>query len=410
MTNLPKSQPLGRALLLLVLIGATISCLTFGIRSAFGLFALPVGEAHNFDREIFAFAVALQNLFWGLGQPISGIFVDKFGPARVLAISGLLYAIGVASMSYVSTPLGLNLGIGVLIGLGLSGCSFNTVLAAMSRIVPPHRRTWVIGVCTAAASSGQFVFAPLGQGFIANYGWMNAAMILATTMIAVPMLAMAFIGKGKGTQQSIGDERETSLNLTQAIKQAFQFKGYILLIIGFFVCGFQLAFITYHFPPYLADNGINPQIAGWAIGIIGLANIIGSYSSGILSAKFNKAYLLSIIYFLRAFITLIFLLLPLSIISIYTYAAAMGILWLSTVPPTSALVMSMFGTRYMATLYGFVFLNHQLGSFVGAWAGGYLFDRTGSYNAVWWGAIILSLLAAFLHFPIRETRAPQFAS
>lgn len=404
-----RAPSLTKALLLIVVMGAIISCVAFGVRSVYGFFTLPLSNYHQWDREIFAFAVALQNLFWGLGQPLAGVVVDKFGPARVIAIGGIIYALGVALMSYVTTPLGLHLTSGVMVGLGLSCCSFNTVLAAFSRIMPVDKRSWAIGVCTAAGSSGQFFFAPLGQAFISQYGWMTAALLLGSIMLTVPIMAGAFAGHGKAKPSQPNTEERT-LTLTHALKYAFAHKAYILLIIGFFVCGFQLAFITYHFPPYLQDAGISKNVAGWAIGLIGLANVVGAYSSGICAGKFNKAYLLSIIYGMRGLCTLIFLLVPLSVFSIYVYAVAMGLLWLSTVPPTSGLVLSMFGTRYMATLYGFVFLNHQLGSFVGAWMGGYLYDKTGNYDVVWWGAVILSFLAALLHFPIKETRSVHFAN
>jgi MFS family permease len=375
------------------------------VRSSFGLFTAPVSEAQGWGREVFALAIAIQNLLWGLGQPFAGALADRFGSARVLAAGGILYAAGVALMAVASTPLQFNLTAGVLIGLGLAGGSFTIVMAALARRVPPERRSWAMGTATAAGSLGQFLMAPLGQAFILAYGWQTALLLLACGVAVVPALATAMAG-GHGGSVGAG---EVDLGLKETLARAFGHRSYQLLIAGFFVCGFHVAFITVHLPPYLSDLGLPPWLGGWSIAIIGLANVVGSYSAGVIGGRYSKRWLLATIYGLRSLVIALFVLLPPTTTSVILFAVAIGLLWLSTVPPTSGLVAVMFGTRYMATLFGLVFFSHQVGSFLGIWLGGLAYERYGSYDAVWWIGVVLGVFAALVHVPIAERPAPRFA-
>ena len=383
--------------------GCLIALITYGVRTSFGLFTEPLSLARGWDREVFALAIAIQNLLWGIGQPIAGGLADRFGVRRVLAGGAVLYAAGTALMATSTTPGSLYLTGGVLIGLGLSGASFTIVLAAFARLVPPERRTSAMGLATACGSLGQFLFAPLGQSFIAAYGWSTALLLLSTTLIAVPLLATVL--KGAGAAAPAGDD----LPLRAALRQAFGHGSYVLLAAGFFVCGFHVAFIATHLPAYLTDLGISASLAAWALGLVGLFNIVGSYGAGLLGDRYSKRLLLCGIYLARAGVIALFLVIPLSPATVVLFAAAMGVLWLSTVPLTSGLVAVMFGTQHMGTLFGFVFLSHQVGAFVGVWLGGAVFAATGGYDIVWWLSIGLGLLAAALHWPIAERAAPRLA-
>ena len=385
--------------------GCLIALLTFGIRSSFGLFTIPISDAHGWGREVFALAIAVQNLLWGARQPFAGALADRFGSARVLALGGLLYAAGVALMAVAATPLQMNLTAGVLIGLGLAGGSFTIVMAALARRVPPERRSWAMGVATAAGSLGQFLMAPLGQAFILAYGWQTALLLLAIGAAVVPLLATAMASSPAGLTSA----GEVDLGLKETLARAFGHRSYLLLVAGFFVCGFHVAFITVHLPPYLMDVGADPRLAAWSIALIGLCNIVGSYGSGVLGGRHSKRWLLASIYFLRSVVIALFVLLPVTTVGVLLFAAAIGLLWLSTVPPTSGLVAVMFGTRYMATLFGVVFFSHQVGSFLGIWLGGLFFELYGSYDAVWWMSVALGLFAALIHLPIAERPAPRFA-
>jgi predicted MFS family arabinose efflux permease len=411
MTSTPSARPLARRFALplwgVVLAGCLIALLTFGLRSAFGLFTEPVSTAYGWDREIFALAMAIQNLAWGVAQPLGGALADRFGPARVLIGGGLLYAAGLALMAFSTTPGTLHLSGGVLVGIGMGGASFITVVSALGRIAPPEHRSWAIGLATAAGSLGQFLVVPLGQAFISAYGWQLAALWLAGLAALTPLLAAAFIGKGKGNPAA---PEEPELGFVETLRDAFRHPSYLWLIAGFFVCGFQLAFITIHMPPYLADRGVSPTLGAWALGVIGLFNIFGAYIAGLWGARHSKKLLLSGIYLGRAVAITLFLVLPPSPVTLLVFAAAMGLLWLSTVPPTSGLVAVMFGTRYMATLFGIVFFSHQAGSFLGVWLGGVLYDATGSYDMVWWLSVALAVGSALAHLPIAERPAPRFAS
>jgi MFS family permease len=350
--------------------------------------------------------MAIQNLGWGIGQPLGGALADRFGPARVLAGGGFLYALGLALMAFSTTPGALHLSAGVLVGVGMGGASYITVLAALGKMVPPEQRSWALGLATAAGSLGQFLLVPLGQAFITTYGWQVTALLLAGSAASVPLLASAFAGARPAPAMDV----EPEIGFAATLRAAFGHTSYLLLLTGFFVCGFQLAFVTIHMPPYLADRGMDASLAAWAIALIGLFNIVGAYVAGLLGMRHSNKMLLCGIYVGRAATTALFLTLPMTPTSVLLFAAAMGLLWLSAVPPTSGLVALMFGTRYMATLFGIVFLNHQLGSFVGVWLGGWLYERTGSYDVVWWLSVLLSLAAALVHLPIREQPAPRFAT
>jgi predicted MFS family arabinose efflux permease len=390
---------------MVVLIGGSlIAVLTFGIRADFGLLMAPISSTLGWGREIFGFSLALQNLIWGISQPLAGAVADKFGSGRVLAAGGVLYAAGVALMAVSSTPGMMHLTAGVVVGIALGCASFSVVLAAIGRVVPEEKRSIALGIGTAAGSFGQFVMVPLGQGFIDAYGWQTALLILAALAVLVVPLASTITGRGG---DAIAGPEQT---LRQAIRAASRHASYWYLLLGFFVCGFQIAFMSAHLPAYITDIGQPAKVGAWAISIVGLFNIFGAYFSGVLGGRYSKKYLLSGLYLARSAVVAVFLLLPPSTTSVLVFAAVMGILWLSTVPLTSGLVVQMFGLKYMATLFGFVFFSHQVGSFLGVWLGGYLYDTTGSYDVVWWGGAALGVGAAFLHWPIVEGPAPRLAN
>lgn len=391
-----------RTATLVIVAGCLIGVVTFGVRSTLGLFTDPLTSVRGWDREAFAFAIAIQNLMWGLGQPFAGAIADRFGAGRVLAVGGALYAAGTALMAVSTSPLTLALTGGVLIGLGLSGGSFMIVLAAFTRLVPEDRRSWSLGLATAAGSMGQFLFAPLGQAFISSYGAVTALVLLASTLAIVPVLALALTGRG-----DISAEPEVPVR--QAIRAAMRHPSYLLLTAGFFVCGFHIAFITTHLPPYLTDLGFSGGLAASAIALIGLFNVIGAYTAGVLGGHRSRKYLLSGIYFSRAVAFALFLVVPTTPAVVIVFAVMIGLLWLSTVPLTSGLVALMFGTRNVGMLFGFVFLSHQIGAFVGVWLGGVVFDATGGYELMWWLCIALGLSAAIVHLPITERRAHVLA-
>lgn len=380
--------------------GCLIAIITFGPRSTMGFFVAPMTDANGWSREIFALAIALQNLFWGIAQPFVGMIADKYGTWKTLTAGALCYGLGLALMSVVTDPLALQLTAGVLVGFGIAGSAFFLVLAAFARIVPEKHRSAVFGLGTAAGSAGQFIFAPIGQGFVAAYGFHFTLLFLAACVLLVPLLAIPLRGKPVA-KLAVG---EVDQSVRQALAQAFNHPSFWLLTVGFFVCGFHVAFITVHMPPYIVDLGLDPKWGGYSIAMIGFFNIIGAIASGFLSARVPKRHVLSLIYFARAVIITLFLLAPVSAYSIIAFSGAMGLLWLSTIPPTQGLVAAMFGTRYMAMLFGVVFFSHQLGSFTGIWLGGRIYDLTGSYDGIWYIGIALGLIAALLYWPIREER------
>jgi MFS family permease len=388
--------------------GCLVAITNFGVRSSFGQFTVPISEANQWPREIFSLAVALQNLVWGIATPLAGALADKYGSARVLMSGAIFYCAGTLIMAFTSTPLVFHFGGGLLVGFGVALSSFGIVMAALGRIVPPEKRSWAFGLATASSSLGQFIFNPLAAGLISAYGWHQALIILAfSSLVIIPFAFPLMVQNTSGSTKVAG---ETDLTMRQAIAQAFGHRSYNLLVAGFFVCGFQIAFVTVHLPPYLAEHGISREMAGLAMGLIGLFNVIGAYSAGIIGGKREKRIPLSLIYLLRSIAVAAFILLPITPLTTIIFTSVLGLLWLSTVPLTMGLVTVMFGTRYMATLYGFAFLSHQIGSFLGVWLGGRIYDQFGSYDPVWWMGVALGLFAFLVHLPIREKRAETFAA
>ena len=388
-----------RTPLVIIVCGCAIGMLSFGPRSSFGFFIQPMSREFSWGRDVFGLALAVQNLLWGLGQPLAGAIADRFGALRVMCVGALLYAGGLLTMRYAATPLSLDLGAGVLIGFGLSGCSFNLVLSAFSKLLPPERRGVALGAGTAAGSFGQFLFAPFGVAMIGNFGWQTALMVFAGLMLLiVPLsLALATPPAAPGHVPAVGQQ-----SFRTALAEAFGHRSYVLLVLGFFTCGFQLAFITVHLPAYLVDRGIPAQTGGWVIAAIGLFNIIGSLSVGWLQNRMPKRYILSAIYLTRALSIIAFISFPVTTFSAIMFGAISGLTWLSTVPPTSALVAVMFGTRWFATLYGFAFVSHQVGGFLGVLLGGIVFEKFGSYTPIWWLSVLFGVLSALINLPIVE--------
>jgi MFS family permease len=384
--------------------GCAIALLSFGPRSSVGFFIKPIGQEFGWGRDVFSLAIAVQNLLWGLGQPLAGAIADRFGLLRVMIVGALLYAGGLMLMRYSATPLSLDLGAGVLVGFGLSGCSFNLVLSAFSKLLPPERRGLALGAGTAAGSFGQFVFAPFGVALIDNFGWQTALTVFAGLMLLIIPLSLA-IATPAAEPAKAGSADQQSFKT--ALAEAFGHRSYVLLVLGFFTCGFQLAFITVHLPPFLADRGISAQTGGWVIAAIGLFNMVGSLSVGWMQNFMPKRYILSAIYFTRALATVAFISFPTTPTSAILFGAISGLTWLSSVPPTSALVALMFGTRWFATLYGFAFVSHQVGGFLGVWLGGIVFERFGSYTPVWWLSILFGVLSALINLPIVEKPVPR---
>ena len=384
---------------LIILAGSLIAVMTFGPRSAMGFFQLPMLADRGWDRSTFGLAMAFQNLFWGISQPFFGALADKYGTGRVLVMSGVLYAAGLVMMANASAPIWLHMGGGVLIGLAIGAGSFSVILSAFARNVTPEQRSMAFGIGTAAGSAGMFLFAPLSQGFISAFGWSDSLVIIAVMMLVVPLLAFPLRGNAQSGTQSGNQYQQT---IAEALKEAFAHKSYMLLTTGFFVCGFQVAFITAHFPAYLGDIGIEASYAVIAMALIGFFNIIGSLGSGIIGQRYSKPIFLAWIYLARSALVTAFLLLPQTPTSVIVFATLMGLLWLSTVPPTNGLVAIMFGTRHLGLLGGLVFLSHQIGSFLGVWMGGYLYDHFGTYDQVWWLGVALGIFAAVVHWPIRE--------
>jgi MFS family permease len=384
--------------LMLIVCGCLIAALTFGPRSAMGFFQLPMLAEKGWDRTTFGLAMAFQNLAWGLGTPIFGALADKYGTWRVLALSGVMYSFGLLMMALSDSPTMLHIGGGMLVGLGVASGSFGIVLAAFARNVPAERRSFVFGLGTAAGSAGMFLFAPLSQGLISAYGWYDTLLIMSAMMLIIPVLAIPLRGNS-----STGSIQATFKQTAgEALKEALAHRSYLLLVSGFFVCGFQVAFITAHFPAYISDIGIEASYAVIALALIGFFNIIGSLAAGYIGQKYSKPIFLAWIYIARSIVVTAFLLLPQTPGSVIVFAIVMGLLWLSTVPPTNSLVAIMFGTAHLGMLGGVVFFSHQIGSFLGVWLGGYLYDLFGTYDPVWWMGVLLGLFAAAVHWPIQE--------
>jgi len=394
-----------RAPAVIVVCGCLMAILGFGPRSVFGFFLQPMTQELGWGRDVFSLAVAIQNLLWGAALPFVGAIADRYGSFRVLAVGSVVYAGGLAMMAHATTPGSLYLSAGVLVGFGLAGASFTLVLAAFGKLLPEQMRTFAFGAGTAAGSFGQFLFSPLAVALLNNIGWHQTLLVFA--MLVLLVLPLAFAVATPAMDMSVGAVKKQSFR--EALSEAFGHQSYVLLVLGFFTCGFHIAFITVHLPPYLVDRGLDISWGGWVLAFIGLFNIIGAISAGLLGSRFPKRYLLSVIYFLRAVAFTAFVLAPMSPASAMIFGAVMGILWLSTVPLTSALVGLMFGTRFMATLFGFVFFSHQVGAFIGVWLGGYLYERTGSYDVVWWLGAALGIFAALVNLPIREQPVARLA-
>ncbi len=390
---------LGTGALIALICGATILSLAMGIRQTFGLFLTPMSIDLGTGREAFALAIAVQNLLWGVLQPFTGMVSDKWGPGRVILVGTVAYIAGLLTMASATSAWSLNLGGGILIGLAMSCCSFSVVLGAVGRLVAPEHRSMALGIVSAGGSFGQFIMAPIGQQLITAQGWDGALITLAVLAASMAPLALLL---GSRSASSRSQHAPVEQSLSQALGEAGRHPGYWYLTAGFFVCGFQVVFIAVHLPSYLTDIGLDASLGGAALALIGLFNVIGTWGAGALGGRYSKKYLLATFYAVRALVIAIFLILPKTELVVLLFAAAIGLLWLGTVPLTSGLVAQIFGVRYMSTLFGVVFLSHQLGSFLGVWLGGFVFDATGSYDAIWIGSIVLGLAAAALHVPIAD--------
>lgn len=385
---------------LLVLAGGVVMGLALGVRHVQGLFLLPVTMDRGWSRETFAVALAVQNLTWGIVQPFTGMIADRYGSAKVIVGGLLFYALGLAGMAHAATPAAFMWTAGVCIGIALSGTAFAAIYGALSRLVPPERRSWALGVAGAVGGLGQFTMVPAAQWLIGGWGWVSAVLAFAVAMMV--LLPLAFPLREPSDNARDAAAPDANLSLPAALREAFTRPGFWLLNLGFLACGFQLAFIGTHLPAYLMDKGLRASDAVAALAIIALTNVMGTYVCGVLGAHHRRKYLLAGIYLVRTAAIALFVLLPLSAWTVYAFAAVMGFVWLGTVPLTNGLISQVFGVRYITTLFGFVFFGHQLGSFLGVWLGGVVFEATGSYDLIWLGAMALGVLSAALHWPIDD--------
>lgn len=389
--------------------GASIVTLSMGIRHGFGLWLQPITQDMGWTRQTFALAMAIQNLSWGLFGIFGGMLADRLGAFRVLIGGAALYAMGLAGMALSPTPLLFALTTGVLIGAAQAGTTYAIIYGVLGRQIPAEKRSWAMGVAAAAGSFGQFLMVPLEGQLILRLGWQEALLVLSAMVLLIVPLAFGL--REPGFHGSAPIKRTQSVG--EAVAEALRYRSFLLLTAGYFVCGFQVVFIGVHMPSYLRDQGLTPQVASYALALIGLFNVFGTYIAGSLGQRMPKRHILAFIYFARAVAITIFLLVPLSPLSVYVFSAVMGALWLSTVPPTNATVAQIFGVQHLSMLSGFVFFSHQVGSFLGVWLGGYLYDRTGSYDIVWYLAIALGIFAGLVNLPVREGAivrpAPQAA-
>ncbi|WP_370630226.1 MFS transporter [Xenophilus sp. Marseille-Q4582] len=377
--------------------GALVVTLSMGIRHGFGLWLQPITQAQGWTRETFSFAIAIQNLSWGIFGVFAGMLADRLGAFRVLLIGAACYALGLAGMAMSPTPLLFTLTAGVLIGAAQAGTTYAVVYGVIGRQLPADKRSWAMGVTAAAGSFGQFFMVPVEGQLILHMGWQTALLVLA--VMALVIVPLAF-GLREPAHTTGAVRREQTIG--QAVAEAFRYPSFRLLMAGYFVCGFQVVFIGVHMPSYLKDKGLSPEVASYALALIGLFNVVGTYIAGTLGQRIAKRKILAFIYLGRAVAITAFLIAPLSPLSVYLFAAVIGALWLSTVPPTNAVIAQIFGVAHLSMLGGFVFLSHQVGSFLGVWLGGFLYDRTGSYDIVWYIAIALGVFAALVNLPVKE--------
>jgi MFS family permease len=378
--------------------GAAIVTLSMGIRHGFGLWLQPITQAQGWTRETFAFALAVQNLSWGVFGIFAGMAADRFGAFRVVAGGAVLYGLGLAGMALSPTGFLFTLTTGVLIGAAQAGTTYAVIYGVIGRNISADKRSWAMGVAAAAGSFGQFLMVPVEGFLISALGWQAALLALSGAVLLMIPLALGL--RESALAGSHAARREQSIG--QALREALKYPSFQLLMAGYFVCGFQVVFIGVHMPSYLKDKGLSPQVAGYALALIGLFNVFGTYATGVLGQRMAKKHILATIYFSRSVVIAVFLAAPLSPASVYIFASLMGLLWLSTVPPTNAAVAQIFGIQHLSMLSGFIFFAHQIGSFLGVWLGGYLYDRTGSYDIVWYLAIALGVLAALANLPVRE--------
>ena len=378
--------------------GATIVTLSMGVRHGFGLWLQPITQAQNWTRETFALALAIQNLVWGFTGVFAGMLADRFGAFRVIMGGSILYALGLFGMAHATTALLFSLSTGVLIGMAQAGTTYAVIYGVIGRNVSAEKRSWAMGVAAAAGSFGQFLMVPTEGFLISQFGWQQALVLLGLACLLMIPLAWGLREPAFGAITT--PKRDQTI--VQALLEAFKYPSFQLLMAGYFVCGFQVVFIGVHMPSYLRDKGLTPQVASYSLALIGLFNVFGTYAAGVLGQKVQKKNILAFIYFARSVAITLFLIAPLTPTSVYLFSAVMGVLWLSTVPPTNATVAQIFGVAHLSMLGGFVFFSHQIGSFMGVWLGGYLYDTTGSYDIVWYIAIGLGVAAALINLPVRE--------
>ena len=397
-SNSTISQPQTLSLVQVLVCGGLIVTFSMGIRHGFGLWLQPVTQAQGWTRETFAFAIAIQNLAWGISGIFAGMLADKLGAFKVIVAGALLYALGLMGMAYSATPWLFTVTAGGLIGMSQAGTTYAVIYGVIGRNVSAEKRSWAMGIAAAAGSFGQFLMVPTESFLISMFGWQQALTVLGFAVMAIIPLAWGLREPGFGSHTSV--KRDQTIG--EALKEAFKYPSFQLLMAGYFVCGFQVVFIGVHMPSYLKDKGLSPEVASYALALIGLFNVFGTYAAGALGQRLAKKNILAFIYLARAVVISVFLLVPLSPMSVYIFTSVMGLLWLSTVPPTNATVAQIFGVAHLSMLGGFVFFSHQIGSFMGVWLGGYLYDKTGSYDIVWYIAIALGVFAALVNLPVKE--------